>query len=64
MNAPIRPKGVTQLFQSLRAGVVPRTGQHLIQVGRIREIETLVSDMVRGRWRFVVPPGHRRIWRG
>ncbi|KRD21050.1 ATP-binding protein [Acidovorax sp. Root267] len=47
MNAPIRPKERDAVVQSLRAGVVPRTGQHLIQVGRIREIETLVSDMVR-----------------
>lgn len=47
MNSPIRPKERDAVVQSLRAGVVPRTGQHLIQVGRIREIETLVSDMVR-----------------
>lgn len=47
MNAPIRPKERDAVVQSLRAGVVPRTGQHLIQVGRILEIETLVSDMVR-----------------
>jgi len=47
MNAPIRPKERDAVVQSLRAGVVPRMGQHLIQVGRIREIETLVSDMVR-----------------
>lgn len=47
MNAPIRPKERDAVVQSLRAGVVPRAGQHLIQVGRIREIETLVSDMLR-----------------
>lgn len=47
MNAPIRPKERDAVVQSLRAGVVPRSGQHLIQVGRIREIETLISDMVR-----------------
>lgn len=47
MSAPIRPKERDAVVQSLRAGVVPRTGQHLIQVGRIREIETLVSDMAR-----------------
>lgn len=47
MNVPIRPKERDAVVQSLRAGVVPRMGQHLIQVGRIREIETLVSDMVR-----------------
>ncbi len=27
--------------------VVPRTGQHLVQVGRTREIETLVTDIER-----------------
>jgi hypothetical protein len=34
-------------LQSLRAGVVPRTGQYLVQVGRTREIETLVGDIER-----------------
>jgi len=33
------------IMKSLRAGVVPRTGQHLIQVGRSRELETLVKDI-------------------
>lgn len=33
------------IMNSLRAGVVPRTGQHLIQVGRSRELETLVKDI-------------------
>lgn len=35
------------VIQALRAGVVPRTGQHLIQVGRAREIETLLRDIER-----------------
>ncbi len=47
MTTPIRPKDRDAVIQSLRAGVVPRTGQHLIQVGRTREIETLVSDIER-----------------
>ena len=47
MNPPIRPKDRDAVIQSLRAGVVPRAGQHLIQVGRSREIETLVSDIDR-----------------
>ncbi len=47
MTTPIRPKDRDALIQSLRAGVVPRTGQHLIQVGRTREIEALVSDIDR-----------------
>jgi hypothetical protein len=41
----IRAKDRDALIQSLRAGVVPRTGQHLIQVGRVREIETLLKDI-------------------
>lgn len=47
MTTPIRPKDRDAVIQSLRAGVVPRVGQHLIQVGRTREIETLVSDIDR-----------------
>ena len=43
----IRPRERDAVIQSLRAGVVPRTGQHLIQVGRVREIETLVGDISR-----------------
>lgn len=45
--SPVRPKDRDAVIQSLRAGVVPRTGQHLIQVGRHREVETLVSDIDR-----------------
>lgn len=47
MTTPIRPKDRDAVIQSLRAGVVPRIGQHLIQVGRTREIETLISDIDR-----------------
>jgi hypothetical protein len=48
MNTPaIRPKDRDAVIQSLRAGVVPRAGQHLIQVGRTREIQTLVTDIDR-----------------
>ena len=43
----IRPRDRDAVVQSLRAGVVPRSGQHLIQVGRTREIETLVGDIDR-----------------
>ena len=43
----IRPRDRDAVIQSLRAGVVPRSGQHLIQVGRTREIETLVGDIDR-----------------
>jgi len=48
MNTPaIRPKDRDAVIQSLRAGVVPRAGQHLIQVGRTREIKTLLTDIER-----------------
>ena len=42
----IKPRDRDSLIQALRAGVVPRTGQHLIQVGRSREIETLHKDIL------------------
>lgn len=43
----IRPRERDAVIQSLRAGVVPRMGQHLIQVGRHQEVQTLVSDIER-----------------
>jgi hypothetical protein len=59
MNASIRPKDRDAVIQSLRAGVVPRAGQHLIQVARGREIEALVADINRvadggSSFRFVI----------
>lgn len=43
----IKPKLRDGVVQSLRAGVVPRVGQHLIQVGRAREIEAVLADIDR-----------------
>lgn len=43
----IRAKDRDAVIQSLRAGVVPRVGQHLVQVGRVRELEALMKDVVR-----------------
>ncbi|MCK6505258.1 ATP-binding protein [Myxococcota bacterium] len=43
----IRPRERDAVLQSLRAGVVPRAGQHLIQVGRAREIDAMVKDIER-----------------
>lgn len=43
----IRPKDRDAVIQSLRAGVVPRSGQHLIQVGRAMEIASLLQDVDR-----------------
>jgi len=47
MTTTIRPKDRDAVIQSLRAGVVPRTGQHLIQVGRVNEIAALIKDIER-----------------
>jgi len=43
----IKAKDRDAVIQSLRAGVVPRSGQHLIQVGRLREIEAVKGDIER-----------------
>jgi hypothetical protein len=43
----IRARERDAVLQSLRAGVVPRVGQHLIQVGRLKEIEEIVADIAR-----------------
>ncbi|MDI9349833.1 MAG: ATP-binding protein [Candidatus Symbiobacter sp.] len=47
MTTPLRSKDRDALIQSLRAGVVPRIGQQLIQVGRSREIESTLRDVER-----------------
>ena len=44
---PIRPKDRDAVLQSLRAGVVPRTALHFIQVGRAKEVEALLRDIER-----------------
>ena len=43
----IRPRERDAILQSLRAGVVPRTGQQHIQVGRAAEVKALVDDIDR-----------------
>ncbi|MBA3022666.1 MAG: ATP-binding protein [Gammaproteobacteria bacterium] len=43
----IRAKDRDAVIQSLRAGVVPRSGQHLVQVGRVKELEALMKDVER-----------------
>lgn len=43
--SPIRPKDRDAILQSLRAGVVPRTGLQHIQVGRIEEVKALLKDI-------------------
>jgi len=43
----IKAKDRDAVIQSLRAGVVPRSGQHLIQVGRVQELKALIKDIDR-----------------
>ena len=43
----IRPKEKAAILQSLRAGVVPRSGLQHIQVGRAREVQALLDDVER-----------------
>jgi len=43
----MRLKDRDSILQSLRAGVVPRIGLHLIQVGRAQEVANMVSDIER-----------------
>ncbi len=46
MNA-IRPRDRDAVLQALRAGVVPRVGQQLVQVGREAELNALLKDIAR-----------------
>jgi hypothetical protein len=46
-NPPIRPRERDAIIQSLRAGVVPRTGQQHIQVARVEEVKALIADLDR-----------------
>ncbi|ATE55616.1 ATP-binding protein [Actinosynnema pretiosum] len=41
----IRPRERDAIIQSLRAGVVPRSGQQHVQVGRMREVDSLLHDL-------------------
>jgi hypothetical protein len=43
----IKARDRDAVLQALRAGVVPRVGQHLVQVGRSRELEALIGDIGR-----------------
>ncbi|MDI1337501.1 MAG: ATP-binding protein [Lacunisphaera sp.] len=45
MPPTIRPRDRDTLIQALRTGVVPRVGQHLIQVGRAHEIDALLKNL-------------------
>ncbi len=43
----IRPRERDALLQALRTGVVPRVGQHHVQVGRAQEVQALLRDIER-----------------
>jgi hypothetical protein len=43
----IKPRERNAILQSLGAGIVPRTGQQHIQVGRVNELSALVEDIDR-----------------
>ena len=48
MSTPaIRPRERDAIIQSLRAGVVPRTGQQHFQVGRVEDVKALIADLDR-----------------
>ncbi|MBD3881627.1 ATP-binding protein [Phormidium tenue FACHB-886] len=47
MSELIKAKDRDTVIQSLQAGVVPRRGQQLIQVGRVEEIKALIRDLDR-----------------
>ncbi|HEY9641439.1 MAG TPA: ATP-binding protein [Coleofasciculaceae cyanobacterium] len=46
-NTLIKVKDRDTVIQSLQAGVVPRRGQHLIQVGRVEETKAVIRDLDR-----------------
>ncbi len=47
MTTPIRPRDRDAVIQALGAGMVPRTGLHLVVVGREKENDALLKDIER-----------------
>src|SRR5258705_1337780 len=47
MTEPIKRRERDAVLQSLQAGLVPKLGLHLIQVGRKQEVAALLSDLER-----------------
>lgn len=45
MHPILKPKDRDAILKSLQAGVVPKTGQQHIQVGRLNEIEAITKDL-------------------
>jgi len=46
-SKPIRPRERDAIVAALRAGVVPRTGQQHVQVGRVAEVQAVLHDIER-----------------
>jgi hypothetical protein len=47
MSEPIKRRERDAVLQSLQAGLVPKLGLHLIQVGRKQEVAAVLSDLAR-----------------
>jgi hypothetical protein len=47
MSEPIKRRERDAVLQSLQAGLVPKQGLHLVQVGRKQEVAALLSDLER-----------------
>jgi hypothetical protein len=47
MTGSIKPRERDAILQSLRAGVVPRTGLRHLQVGRLDEVDAVIADLKR-----------------
>ena len=63
MNAPIKPRERDAIFQSLRTGVVPRTGLRHLQVGRRDEVAAVLEDLNRIERGVRQHPFHyRTLW--
>ena len=47
MSIKLRQRERDSIIQSLRSGVTPRTGLQYIQVGRVKEIASIIKDINR-----------------
>src|SRR5580658_6344788 len=61
MSISVKPRERAAILQSLQAGLVPKIGLHLIQVGRKRELDSMLRDLSQitdegASFRFVIGP--------
>jgi hypothetical protein len=61
MSISVKPRERAAVLQSLQAGLVPKIGLHLIQVGRKRELDSMLRDLGQitdegASFRFVIGP--------